>query len=145
MLCLGLIGLTGTASVFTTGSSDRSHLAVEARTIGAEATGHLLYYKHGTDMALLAERIAAMPEDLRGPAFAGVGFSLAYHFPQSEPLDHFVGLLTQVPAALRADAVRGIRTALGPGMAQVRPLASSPRTLAMLSAANSLDPPKPTP
>ena len=142
-IALALIGFAGTAKVLAAGASERPRLAATARALGAEAAGHLLFYKHGTDMALLIERITAMPDELRGPAFAGVGFSLAYHLPPSASVDRFVELLRQVPPAWRPDAVRGVRLALGPGMEQVKPVPPSERTQAMLAAANSLDPPKP--
>jgi hypothetical protein len=134
------ISLAGTLHVLTAGASTRTRRATEARALGAEAAGHLLYYKHGADMALLAERIAAMPAELRGAAFQGVGFSLAYHYPPTQPVDAFAASLAQVPPAYRHDAVRGVRLALGTGMEQVKPLPSSHRTQELLAVATSLDP-----
>ncbi len=137
---LAAIGVAGTVHVVAAGAASRPRLTADARALGAEAAGHLLYYKHGADMDVLAARIAAMPEELRGRAFQGVGFSLAYHYPETEPVDGFTALLARVPAPYRRDAVRGVRLAVRAGMEQVNPLPRSARTDALLAAANSLDP-----
>lgn len=143
VLALGLMGMAGTVQLLAAGSSDRPRIAIQARSLGAEAMGHLLYYKHGADMPLLAERIAAMPDELRSPAYQGIGFSLAYHYPESQPIAGFVATIVQAPSAFRADVVRGVRLALGPGMAQVNAVPVSARTHEMLAAVAALDPLEP--
>ena len=139
---LGCFAGAATLTVLTAGASERPALSAEARTLGAEAAGHLLFYKHRDDLPRIAERIAAMPADLQAAAFEGVGFSIAYHFQESEPVARFTALLAEVPAAFRADAARGVRRALGSGMPQVNPRAPSAVTAAMLAALESLDPRK---
>lgn len=143
LVLLGCLGGAGTFHVLAAGASERPRLTADARTLGAEAAGHLLYYKHGADLALLAERIDAMPEKLRGAAYQGVGFSIADHYPAAEPVAGFVTQLRAVPAAFRDDALRGARAALGPGMEQVLPRTPSAETDALRAALADLDPPKP--
>ncbi len=140
---LGLIGAAGTMHSLAPGSSARPRLEAQARTIGAVAAGHLLYYKHGADFPLLDKLTAAMPEELRGPTYEGVGFSVAYHYPDDLPLSGFVTVVRQAPPGFQADVVRGARLALGPGIEQVAPRPPSPRTAALLAAIASLDPPNP--
>jgi hypothetical protein len=103
--------------------------------------GHLLYYKHGSAMPLLNQRVAAMPEELRPAAYEGIGFSVAYHYPEGAAVADIATVMMQVPPPYRDDAVRGVRIALGPGMEQVRAVPVSPRTRALLDAVESLDAP----
>jgi hypothetical protein len=140
LLVLAFIGVAGTIQGLTRGASDRSHLTTEARTIGAQAMGHLLYYKHAADVPLITERIGVAPEELRGPAWEGFGFSLAYHFAEDQPIEAFTQVVLEVPRRFQGDVVRGIQMALGPGMEQVKPIPPSPRTAALLAAVVSLDP-----
>ena len=125
------------------GASERPRLAAEARALGAQAIGHLLYYKHAADVPLFVERIGVMPEELQGSAWEGFGFSLAYHYPEDRPIENFVRVVAVVPPRFRAAVGRGISVALGPGMEQVKPLPPSPRTAALLAVVASLDAPKP--
>src|SRR5262249_30908053 len=111
-----LIGVAGTASVLSAGSADRSRLEREARAIGAAVMGHLLYYKHPRDLRVIAERIDALPAELRGRAYQGLGFSLAYHHDEARPASDFVSDVAAVPEQYRENVVRGARLALGPGM-----------------------------
>jgi len=143
LILLGCLGGAGTFQVLAAGASERPRLSADARALGAEAAGHLLYYKHGADLPRLTERIDAMPEELRSAAFQGVGFSVAAHYPATEPVAGFVTQLRDVPAAYRSDAVGGARLALGPGMAQVLPRTPSAQTDALRAALDDLDPPKP--
>jgi hypothetical protein len=138
---LGLIGVAGTMHALAPGSSARPRLEREARTTGAHAAGHLLYYKHGADFPRLEKLIAVMPEELRAPTYEGVGFSVAYHYPDDLPVSGFVAAVRQAPPTFQADVVRGARLALGSGMEQVPPRPRSPRTAALLDAVASLDPP----
>lgn len=128
------LGLLGTGQLLAASTGDRPRIEREARALGAEAMGHLLMYKHGPDMALIAARIAAIDEDLRAPAYRGIGFSLAYRYATEGSVDAFVEKLRAVPLPYRAAAVAGARLALGPGMEQVRPVDASERTRAMREA-----------
>ena len=140
IVALAVLGVAGTAQVLAAGSGERPRLEAQARNLGAQAMGHLLFYKHGADMPLIAERIAAMPDELRPAAYEGLGFSVAYHYPESQPIAGFVAMIMQIAPPHRVDVVRGVRTALGPGMEQVKAVPSSPRTRAMLDAVETLDP-----
>jgi hypothetical protein len=84
-----------------------------------------------------------MPTDLQGAAYRGLGFSLAYHHADTEPVTDFVERLATVPAPFRADALGGAALALGPGMEQVMPRPPSPHASALRAALDDLDPPKP--
>jgi len=139
---LGLIGVAGTVHLLAAGSGARPRIAAAARALGAEAMGHLLVYKHGADMALLGERIAALPDELRAPAYQGVGFSLAYHYPDDAPVAALVDRIREAPARFQADLVRGAGMAFGPGMEQVAPRPPSARTRELRAAVSALDPPK---
>jgi hypothetical protein len=138
MLILALIGLAGTTSLLHAGATQRTRHVAEARMLGAEAAGHLLYYKHPGDMHLLAERIAVMPEELQGPAWRGVGYSIAYHFPDDRAPDELTRTLTEAPPRFLADLADGARLALGPGMEQVKPRPLSPSTHELAAAVDSL-------
>ncbi len=106
--------------------------------LGAEAAGHLLYYKHGADVPVLAERIAVMPAELQPPAWNGVGYSIAYHFPDDRPVAELARLVDATPSAYRGDVVHGMREALGPGLEQVNPRPASAHTRKILDAVDSL-------
>jgi hypothetical protein len=136
---LAVLGAIATTQLVTAGASERPRLEREARALGAEAMGHLLVYKHGPDLPLIAERIAAMSEDLRSPAYRGIGFSLAYHYPQDAPVGGLVDEVLAVDRRYRSDVIEGIHLALGPGMEQVRPVPASEHTRAMLGAVDTLD------
>lgn len=140
---LGLIGMMGTTRMLGAGAAERPRFTAQARALGAQALGHLLYYKHEADMPLLAERIGVIPADLQASAWEGFGFSLAYHYPEHQPIEGFVRTVAAVPRRFRAAVERGVRAALGPGMEQVKPRPPSPRTDALLAALASHDPPKP--
>jgi hypothetical protein len=140
LVALACVGIVGTTHELAAGSSERAPVTARARALGAQAVGHLLYYKHTTDVPLIAERIRVMPDELQPPAWEGFGFSLAYHDPSERPIATFIQIVMQVPAQSRADLVRGIRTALGPGMDQVKPRPPSPHTAALLTAVMSLGP-----
>jgi len=140
---LAVIGTAGTVQALHAGAAARPRHVAEARAVGAQAAGHLLYYKHGPDLALLATRIDAMPRELHGPAWEGIGFSLAYHFPPDAPAPALVEHAQAVPPAFRSDAVRGMRMALGSGLPQVPPRPLTPNTPNVRAAIDSLDPQKP--
>jgi hypothetical protein len=145
VVVLALIGAAGTMHVLGGGAGERLRLSAQARTLGAQALGHLLYYKHEADVPLLTARIGVMPEELQASAWEGFGFSLAYHYPEGQPIEDFVRVIAEVPPRFLGAVVRGVRVALGPGMEQVKPLPPSPRTAALLASVASLDPPKPDP
>jgi hypothetical protein len=67
-----------------------------------------------------------------------VGFSLAYHFPETSPVERLAEQLRQVPVPYVTAAVRGVRAAFSEGMDQVMPRAPTVRTRALLDSANSL-------
>jgi len=136
---LTVLGAIATAQLVAAGSSERPRLESEARALGAEAMGHLLVYKHGADIVLIGERIEAMSADLRSRAYRGIGFSIAYHYPQDAAVGGLVETILAADPRYRRDLVEGVRLALGPGMEQVRPLPPSERTRAILSAAGALD------
>jgi hypothetical protein len=83
-----------------------------------------------------------MPRELHGPAWEGIGFSLAYHFPPDAPVPALVEHAQAVPPAFRSDAVRGMRMALGSGLPQVPPRPPTSNTPNVHAAIDSLDPPK---
>ncbi len=139
LVAFACVGIIGTTHELAAGSSERAPLAARASALGAQAAGHLLYYKHTIDVALIAERIRVMPAELQAPAWEGFGFSLAYHDPPERPIATFIQIVMQVPPPSRADVVRGIRTALGPGMEQVKPRPPSPHTAALLTAVISIE------
>ncbi|TMA81708.1 MAG: hypothetical protein E6J72_04785 [Deltaproteobacteria bacterium] len=139
VLALALIGCAGTLSVLAAGSSERPRIAAHARELGAEAMGHLLYYKHGSSMPVLNQRVAAMPEELRPAAYEGIGFSVAYHYPAGAAVADIATTLTEVPPRYRGDAVFGARLALGPGMEQVPPVPPSERGRALLEAVSKVE------
>jgi len=136
---LAVLGGIATAQLVAAGSSERPRLEREARALGAEAMAHLLVYKHGSDLPLIAERVAAMSGDLRSSAYRGIGFSLAYHYPHDAAVGGLVDTIRAADPRYRRDLVDGVRMALGPGMEQVRPLPPSDRTRAILSAVDALD------
>lgn len=140
---LGCFAGAGSWQVLAAGSQERPRLVAEARERGAEVAGHLLYYKHDTDLSLVNTRIGVMPPELRSAAYRGLGFSLAFHHPETEPVATFVDRLATVPAPFRTDALEGARLALGPGLEQVMPRAPSPHASALRTALDDLDPPKP--
>ncbi|MFN2425584.1 MAG: hypothetical protein ABR587_03955 [Candidatus Binatia bacterium] len=124
-----LAALVGTGQLLADGRGGRATREAEARALGAEAMGHLIVFKHGTDADVARERIAALPEELRAPAWRGVGSSYAYLFGTKRS-----GLAaSELTRALerdggdRAAMLEGARLAIGPGLFQVAPLPESPR------------------
>jgi hypothetical protein len=140
LVVLGCFGGAGIVPALSAGADARPRLTAEARATGAEAAGHLLYYKHPRHLGVIAERIAAMPVELRGAAFRGVGFSLAYHHPGDEPVTGLTTALASIPIAYRAEALAGARLALDTGLPQVPPRPASARTSELRAALDDVDP-----
>jgi hypothetical protein len=138
VLAVAGLGAIASAQVAVSGAQERPRIEREARALGANAAGQLLYYKHGVDMSLIAARIAALGEDLRAPAYRGVGFSLAYHQPASAPVADLLEDIRGADPRYRRDVLDGARLAVGRGMEQVAPLADSPRTQAVRAALDAL-------
>ena len=136
-----LLGAVTTMQLTTSGHQGKGDAEVRARATGAEAMGHLLVYRQGANMAYINTRAAAVEETLRPAVYRGVGFGLAYlrgssdeHEPES-----IIGDVMAAPERYRANLKAGIATALGPGLAQVRPLPASPRTKRMATALAKAD------
>ncbi len=138
---LVLLGAAGTAQVISAGSASRPAVERDTAELGAKAMGHLLMVKHGNDVALFRKRIAALPEELRAPAYHGVGFSLAYFygFGEGRPVAPLAGDLGAADPAYLGDVLAGIGDALGPGMPQVRALPGSERTRTIAHVAAKID------
>jgi hypothetical protein len=122
-------GLAGTGQLLVDGSAQRANVEAEARLTGAEAMGHLIVFKHGTE-PVAAAVIDAMPVELRERAWRGVGFSFAYLYGTSRasaPVSHLVAALVAIEPEHRAAAIEGARLAVGAGLPQVPALLPSPR------------------
>jgi hypothetical protein len=137
---LGIFAGAGSWATLAWGADQRPRLVADARTTGAEAAGHLLYYKHGPTLAVLHDRIAAMPAELQGAAYRGLGFAMAYHDPETNPVSTLLAELEEIPPAFRSDALDGARLALGPGLAQVTPRPPSPHASALRAALDDRTP-----
>ncbi len=122
-------GVVGTLQIVNDGSGRRAFVESEARETGAEAYGHLVVFKHGTD-PVFGPRIDALPPELRARAYRGVGFSFAYLFGTRRSDASASGLtkaLLSVDPEYRAAAIEGARAAIREGLEQVAPLPPSPR------------------
>lgn len=125
-----LAGFVGTLGLLAAGSSTLAGREQRARTIGAEAMGHLIVFKHGTDAAVARERIEALPAELHAAAWRGVGASYAYLYANrrsEEPAAGLTEALRSVEEAKRPIAIDGARLAIDEGPDQVAPVAPSPR------------------
>jgi len=124
-----LLALVGTGQLLADGNDGLAAREAEARSLGAEAMGHLIVFKHGTDSELARERILALPAELQASAWRGLGFSYAYLYGTRRSADPASGLTS----ILRMDTdnlgarVEGARLAVGPGLPQVAALPESPR------------------
>ncbi|MFN2375849.1 MAG: hypothetical protein ABR538_04880 [Candidatus Binatia bacterium] len=137
---LGALGLVATLQVVADGRAGLPAREAEARQLGAEAMGHLLVVKHGTS-PLVGERIAALPGELRGRAWRGVGFNLAFLYGtqrSAQPASELADQLRAIDPLHRADGVEGARLAVGAGIDQVAGLPPSPRSDELRAAVNRL-------
>jgi hypothetical protein len=125
LITIALIGVRGIVTDNTV--RQRSQIEDQASVLGAEAMGHLLVFKHQNDMERATRTIAGLPEELRAPAFEGVGFQLAYlyGFGHGYPDGSLAADLARLSLADRKDAVRGAYRALDAGSAQVRQIPDS--------------------
>jgi hypothetical protein len=134
--------LVGTGQLLLDGSGSRTEREAEARELGARAMGHLLVFKHGEAPALFRERIAALPEELRAPAWRGIGENVTLLFTRqraASPASELTTALLACDPAWRAQCLEGARTATGGSMFQVLAMPDSPRRnelIAAIDAAN---------
>jgi subtilisin family serine protease len=131
-----VLGAVGSAQLLGDGNQQRPRREAEARATGAEALGHLLVFRHGTDPAI-ASTIDAIPAELRAAAWRGVGFSYAYLYGSRRsgtPLSSLTAALLAIDDEARGAALEGARLAIGAGLEQVAPLPPSPRREAIAAA-----------
>jgi hypothetical protein len=124
-----LTGIIGTAQLLADGNAGRVEAEATIRKTGAEAMGHLIVFKHGTD-PVFAKIAAAMPNELQESVYRGLGFSFAHLYGTRRIDDLPAGLTTALRSVApphRGAALRGARDAIGRGLAQVAPLPPSPR------------------
>lgn len=136
-----LTALVGTGQLLFDGNAGRGKHETEAWNLGAEAMGHLVVFKHGTDAAVARERILALPVELRDSAWRGVGFSYAWLFgtrradaPVSDLIDLLNGDLLNGDEGQRRAVFEGARLAISTGLPQVAPLPESERRDAIRDA-----------
>jgi len=124
-----LTGAIGSGQLLAEGNAGYAERESDARQSGAEAFAHLLVFRHGTD-PIFRVRIDALPEELRPRAYRGLGFSFAHLYGSGRrdaPAAQLTRALVSIDPARRGDAIEGARMAIGGGLAQVAPLAPSPR------------------
>lgn len=129
LVLVAALALVGTGQLVADRAKGHARREQEARQTGAEAMGHLIVFKHGTD-PVYAAIIDAMPLELREDAYRGIGFSFAYLYGTRRagaPISQLTAVLTSVSSAWRVPALDGARAAIGTGMPQVAPLPPSPR------------------
>jgi len=132
--------LVGSGQLVLQGSGSREAREVEAPGLGARAMGHLLVFKHGEAPALFRERIDALPEELRAPAWRGVGENVTLLYTRQKaasPASELTAALLACDPAYRTECIEGARTATGPGMFQVAPMPESPRRDDLIAAINA--------
>jgi hypothetical protein len=134
---IALLGIVGNVQLLMDGSDGMVAREAEARQLGAEAFGHLLVFKHGTEPRIASERIEALPIELREAAWRGVGYSYANLYGtkrSSEPASLLTTALLRLDPTYRYAWLEGARLAVGPGLRQVAPLPPSPRSQELLDA-----------
>jgi len=135
-----LTALVGTGQLLFDGNAARSKHETEAWNLGAEAMGHLVVFKHGTDAAVARERVLALPAELRASAWRGVGFSYTWLFGTRRadaPVSELVDLLhgdDDRDVEHRRALFEGARLAISTGLPQVAPLPESERRDAIRDA-----------
>jgi hypothetical protein len=135
-ICL-VTAVVGSGQLLGAGSGSRELREPEALAIGAEAMGHLLVFKHGVDPELFRARIDALPEDLRAPAWRGVGENTVLLFTRglaTRPAAELTSALVACDPGYRAQCIEGARLATGPGTFQVAAMPPSPRRDELVAA-----------
>ena len=115
--------LVGSGQLLADGNNGREAREAEARDFGAEAMGHLLVFKHGTE-PVFRERIDALPPELRARAWRGVGYNLTALYGtdrRDSPSSELTAALSAADPAYRTSVIEGARLAVGPGLFQVAP------------------------
>lgn len=133
---VSLLATVGTVQVLADGRELHARREQEARDTGAEAMGHLIVFKHGTDR-VFAPIAAAMPEELQEYAYRGIGFSFTYLYGTKWSEHLAPGLTTalmSVGPMHRGAALYGAREAIRTGLPQVAPLPASQRRDELASA-----------
>jgi len=126
---VAVTALIGSGQILVDRADAHAAREEEAREVGAEAMGHLIVFKHGTD-PVYRERITAMPPELRARAYRGLGFSFVYLYGtkrKAAPATELTNALLAINAENKSIALEGAQAALAAGMAQVAPLPASPR------------------